>query len=194
QVCAGRASAGMADRLRRSGTARLGVLRVRELAAGLATGRLGAIEPPGIAEYAIAMGWSVARSEPTGDGEWRRRVSIYEGLLADPGLLDDEVWRLFTVADAAWRLSEEWANALARLAAEGDLDRGRLIDATLSAFTSDFRPNRVGWYLIMHERLRPSLDEMAARAGHYLRQLQATAKPAVTLGQRAVGRLADARR
>lgn len=140
------------------------------------------------------MGWSVARSEPTGDGEWRRRVSIYEGLLADPGLLDDEVWRLFTVADAAWRLSEEWANALARLAAEGDLDRGRLIDATLSAFTSDFRPNRVGWYLIMHERLRPSLDEMAARAGHYLRQLQATAKPAVTLGQRAVGRLADARR
>jgi Family of unknown function (DUF6493) len=120
------------------------------------------------------------------------------GLLADPGLLDDEVWRLFTVPGAArmlraWR-DGLWEDALAELSARGRLDRGRLLDACLEAFTRDFAPDELGWYVTFHDRMSPSLEEMAARAGRYIGLLAVNARPAVTLGQKACGRLLTAGR
>jgi hypothetical protein len=154
--------------------------------------RLGVIDRPVVPGYATKFPSAIGEPTWAYGGERRWVVNPYDGLLADPGLLEDEVWRLLTVPDAAWRLDEDWAEALARLAAEGHLDRDRLIDATLDAFTRDFAPNRVGWYALFHDRMNPSVDEMAARTGKYLGLLAVSAKPGVTLGQRAAGRLADA--
>jgi hypothetical protein len=158
--------------------------------------RLGAIDPPDVPGYATKFPLAIGEGRWAGESGWQWRITPYDGLLADPGLLEDEVWRLFTVPDAAWRLGrnwgEDWAEALARLAAEGHLDRGRLIDATLDAFTRDFATSRVGWYALFHDRMNPSMDEMAARTGKYLGLLAASAKPGVTLGQRAAARLAGA--
>jgi len=154
--------------------------------------RLGIIDRPDIPQYATKFPSAIGEPTWAYGGERRWVVSPYDGLLADPGLLEDEVWRLFTVPNAAWRLDEDWADALARLAAEDHLDRDRLIDATLDAFTRDFAPNRVGWYALFHDRMNLSVDEMAARTGKYLGLLAVSAKPGVTLGQRAAGRLADA--
>jgi Family of unknown function (DUF6493) len=160
--------------------------------------RLGAIGRPQVPEYATRFPAAVAYGKWTQARGHQWVVTPYDALAADPGLLDDEVWRLFTVPDAAWRLDQDrtagegWADALARLAQEGSLDRGRLIDETLAAFTRDFPPHRVGWYVTLHDRLDPSAAEMAARAGAYLGLLAVTSKFGVRLGQRAAGMLLDA--
>ena len=167
--------------------------------------RLGAIERPDVSQYITLMPAALDRREPVpgGDGRWRQVQTPAQVLLDDPGLLDDEVWRLFTVPDAARDLhwgevdAGEWlegpvqtlARALVQLAEQGHLDRDRLVDACLDAFTRDFAPNRVAWYAIMHRRLDPSLAEMAARAGKYLTLLGVRAKPGVTLGQEVAGKL-----
>lgn len=170
--------------------------------------RAGVIERPDVPEYITLIPAALDRREllPGDDGRWRQVQTPAQALLDDPGLLDDEVWRLFTVPDAAKDLHRgevdagEWLDgpvqtlgqALAQLAEHGHLDRGRLIDACVDAFTRDFAPNRVAWYAIMHRRLDPSLPEMAARAGKYLTLLGVPAKPGVTLGQEVTGKLYQA--
>jgi hypothetical protein len=104
---------------------------------------------------------------------------VLTALRADPGLLDDEVWRLFRVPAAGAELDGGWTGweeALVTLAAAGAIDRGRLIDACLDAFTSDFPPNHVGWYLRLHDQLAPSPGERAARSVRYLTLLSAPSK------------------
>lgn len=119
-------------------------------------------------------------------------VHPVDALLADPGLLDDEVWRLFTVPDAAGQLDELWADALITLSGRELLNRDRLLDACLDAFARDFAPNRVGWYVTFHDRMNPSLEEMAARSGRYLSLLATGSKPGISLGQKACARLLEA--
>jgi len=74
--------------------------------------RLGAIERPGVPEYAIMMlGGLCARSDARG---WLP----LNALLDDPGLLGDEVWRLFTEPGVGAKLDwggEDWLDALAEL-------------------------------------------------------------------------------
>lgn len=154
----------------------------------------GAIERPDVPQYTTKMPGALCKRVPAGDSarDWHVVVHPQNALLADPGLLDDEIWRLFTVPDAAAELARYggcWEEALVALSEQGRLDRGRLIDACLDAFTMDFVPSRVGWYVTFHDRMEPSLDEMAARAGRYLRLLATGAKPGISLGQRACGRL-----
>jgi hypothetical protein len=152
--------------------------------------RLGAIERPRVPEYTTKMPTALHRYAPD-----RERSPLQE-LLADPGLLDDEVWRLFTTLGAASSLQAcgecRWEDALVTLAKRGRLDRGRLLDACLDAFTRDFPPNQLCWYAVLHDRMNLSPAEMAARAGRYLGLLAADAKPGVLLGQQACGRLLEA--
>jgi uncharacterized protein DUF6493 len=172
--------------------------------------RLGAIPRPDVPEYTTLMPGYLPGRRRDEDGRWQARPPA-EALLADPGLLEDEIWRLFTVPDAGLELertdrmpdgcvdgvlvrSPGWAEGLAQLSAVGQIDRGRLIDAGLDAFTRDFHPNRVGWYAGLLQQLQPSEDEMAARATRYLRLLSTAAKPAVKLGQQAAARLLAAGR
>ena len=165
--------------------------------------RLGTIPKPEVPEYTTLMPRALAGPDPylPSPRTARRKVrrdpvtTIVEALLADPGLLEDEVWRLFTVPDAGKALADmgqTWVEALARLAEQGDLDRGRLIDACLSAFTRDFHPNRVSWYAALLERLDPSVAEISDRSSAYLGLLTATSKTGVQLGQAAARALLTA--
>jgi hypothetical protein len=157
--------------------------------------RLGVIARPDAPQYTTRMPAMLPQRQLSPDDGWQPIVPLADALLADPGLLEEEIWRLFTVPDAAWELAkygDEWPDALASLAERGHLDRSRLLDACLDAFTRDFAPNRVSWYVQFHDRMSPSLGEMAVRAGKYLALLAVNAKPGVTLGQRGCGRLLDA--
>jgi hypothetical protein len=165
--------------------------------------RLGAIARPAVAQYTTRMPASLYHEGWVSDGRppgivWRpdaRQGPLYhplDGLLADPGLLDDEVWRLFQVPGAARELAKckgTWEEALAALSERGLLDRGRLLDACLGAFFQDFAPTQVGWYATFHDRLAPTLDEVAARTGKYLALLATDSAHGVSLAQRACDRL-----
>jgi hypothetical protein len=170
--------------------------------------RLGVIARPAIAQYTTRMpislyheGWVSAGQSP--GIVWQpdaRRGLLYhplDGLLADPGLLDDEVWRLFEVPGAARELAKckgTWEEALATLSERGLLDRGRLIDACLDAFFKDFAPTQVGWYATFHDRLAPTPDEVAARVGRYLALLGTSSAHGVSIAQRVCDRLLKADR
>lgn len=172
--------------------------------------RLGAIPRPAIPEYGTQMPSGVVWV-PDPDRKGIRWPEPEQALLADPGLLDDEVWLLFTVPDVgrvlqdadarpAWmeqyqpEPSQTWSQALAQLCTDGLLDRDRLLDACLGAFTRDFAPSRVAWYGVMHDRLDPSADEIAGRAASYYGLLAATSKTGVTVGQAGAGQLLAAER
>ncbi len=166
--------------------------------------RLGAISRPDVPQYTTAMVRSL-HAEHWSDGKFEVLRHPLDGLLADPGLLEDEVWRLFEVPEAAnllgarfrrrfenaWhaRCTGTWEAALVTLSEQGRLNRDRLLDACLDAFLRDFPANRVGWYARLHDRLAPTIGETDARAGKYLALLAANASHGVSLGQRACGRL-----
>ena len=140
--------------------------------------------------------------------------STYDALLADPTLLDEDVWLLFehdvagTLANAnasvptgkeivpghpQYERGENlWVRAFVRLAAEGRLDRTRLLDASLDALMRDFRASGVGWYATLHEALEPTEDERRARVDRYLALATSSAPAAVKEGLtalKAVGEL-----
>jgi hypothetical protein len=159
--------------------------------------RLGAIARPSIPQYTTRMPVSLyhERWERWVYTPNARRVLMshpLDGLLADPGLLDDEVWRLFEVPGAPPALAKckgTWEEALVTLSERGLLHRGRLLDACLDAFFKDFAPSQVGWYATFHDRMAPTVDEVAARTGRYLALLATNSAHGVSLGQRACDRL-----
>lgn len=176
--------------------------------------RLGAIDRPVIPEYGAVMASGLAQSPPlsgpipTRFGEPMPEPAgtggdlLARAILDDPGLLEHEIWRLFTdpgvgremEGGLAWgelRVGEQWADALLELAGHGHLDRDRLLDECLDAFLRDLPPNHVGWYAGFHDRLAPSDDEVAARSARYLALLAARSKPGVSLGQRMCALLMD---
>jgi hypothetical protein len=188
--------------------------------------RLGAIERPDVPEYGARMVQALTRDpplspplepgqsrfEPPGyDGPRRKMVGtggvlLARAILDNPGLLQHEIWRLFTDPGVGQEMEdrrqvtswdqlvvgEQWTDALLELAGGGHLDRDRLLDECLDAFLRDFPPNHVGWYASFHDRLGPSDDEVAARSARYLALLAAHSKPGVSLGQRMCARLLDA--
>src|SRR5262249_30224764 len=178
--------------------------------------RLGVIDRPVIPEYGAVMVSGLAQSPPlagpvpAGFGEPMPEPAgtggdlLARAILDDPGLLEHEIWRLFTdpgvgkemEGGLAWgvlRVGEQWADALLELAGPGHLDRDRLLDECLDAFLRDLPPNHVGWYAGFHDRLGPSDDEVAARSARYLALLAARSKPGVSLGQRMSAKLLDAK-
>ena len=107
---------------------------------------------------------------------WRRKegIPLSQRLLEQPDLLDEDVWRLFEVetyafmgdANADSRAPEgfeTWTTALVKLAAQGHLDRQRLLDASLSGLATGFKKDVLSGYARLHERLEPTADELAAR-------------------------------
>jgi Family of unknown function (DUF6493) len=169
--------------------------------------RRGVIGRPSLPEYTTQMPGSAPWMAYTGRGHGRATPA--QALLADPGLLEDEFWRLFTVPDAGHVLDQEdrkirgweederrglqtWSKSIALLCAEGHLDRSRVIEACLDAFTRDFNPKWVGWYAETLTELVPSDAEIAARAEKYLQLLRSGSKFGVTLGQQGARTLLEA--
>ena len=174
--------------------------------------RAGLIAKPDAPEYTTLMPHSLAR-----DLVWRRGAgpagqSIEQQLLEDPALLEDEIFRLFRVEGAAkslysadsavtgkWAKQDahpeaSWSATLVRLARAGHIDLDRLLDQSIAVFMRDMKPTHFGWYVAFHEKLAPTLDEMAARARLYERLLASDSSFGVGVGQGALEKLLRANR
>ncbi len=124
---------------------------------------------------------------------WTHQQGVRAELEADPDLLEWEVWRLFEVEAGEVCLAtidggarEGWSSGLVALAAEGRLDRGRLLDASLAALARDFSAHQAGWFSRFHEALTPTAEERAARADAYLGLLASPAPSTVTFAVKAL--------
>ncbi|MGH9222708.1 MAG: DUF6493 family protein [Acidimicrobiales bacterium] len=112
-------------------------------------------------------------------------------LRADPDLLAHEVWRLFEVegrprwaslSSTIGSQTSPWRDAFLELAAAGDIQRDRVIDATLDALASDFSAYNLRWYFELYDALLVTEAERAARYGRYLRILRSREGTAIKFG------------
>ena len=125
---------------------------------------------------------SGACRKPSSD-EYYRLLAVADGrektlsdlLVDEPELLND-AWKLFEVEtmafafdwpDGSARGSESWTSALCRLAERGTIDRQRLLDAALKGLTTGFKKDVLTGFARLHDRLEPTLDEMAERQATY---------------------------
>lgn len=159
--------------------------------------REGAVARPEFPEYLEAMVWGLSPDLPPS--------TVFDQLRADPDLLDDELWDLlatervgrgltyhdnFHLKPQHWGSGEPppprpeatWQHALTVLAADGTLDRNRLIDAALGAFFRDWAAADVAWFVGLHGALSPTEQEFVARQATYSRLLAAEHGPVVKLG------------
>lgn len=175
--------------------------------------REGLVEPPEFPEYPLAMIQGLV-----GRRGWRDGPTVLECLRADTGLADDELWRLFRTEGAgrtfanhdSWLLkpyempgSQEtiparpertWRHALVTLAADGAIDRSRLLDAAIGTFLRDWTPGDVAWFVQLHDELTLTLDELAERQETYGRLLSVEPGPPAKLGLRSLRSLLDSQR
>ncbi|MBM3676534.1 MAG: hypothetical protein FJW96_01425, partial [Actinobacteria bacterium] len=124
------------------------------------------------------------------------------GTIRDRPWLRDAVWLLFEVegggesslaaADKYSGPAGNWQSALVELAADGTLDRRRLLDASLDALDRGFAEFRAGWFLRFHQALAPTLEERASRADRYLRLLASPQGPTQSFALNAVEALEKA--
>jgi hypothetical protein len=171
--------------------------------------RAGLIPCPEFPEYVLSM---VRGLE--GRFDWNDGPTVLDRLHADPGLLEHELWELLATEGAGklltshdgWLLKpyepqfgsqpamparpeRTWQHAIVALAAEGAVERSRLIDVVLGAFFRDWTPGDVGWFVKLHDALKPTVEEIAARLDTYGRLLAVEPGPAVNLGLRALSSL-----
>jgi hypothetical protein len=81
------------------------------------------------------------------------------------------------------RAENEWAGALAMLAAEGTLDRHELLDLCLGKLLRGDRPGNLRGFVLLTLRLAPSVDEIAARLATYVALAARGAAPSARLAQ-----------
>lgn len=118
-----------------------------------------------------------------------------------PHLLETQLWRLFELEangpnsvaayDALATVKSQrpyftpeqtWKHALRELCREGQLDRGRLLDASLRALLSDFTGGLPAWHARFHESLEPTLEERRLRVETYLKLLSSQQASTVRYG------------
>lgn len=136
---------------------------------------------------------------PLGDGGWPGHAAVLDVLRANPDLLEREVWHLFVVEgggehslaahDKYCAPDAGWLAALVTLAAEGRLDRDRLLDAGLDALQRGFAAFRAQWFGALHEALQPTIDERASRAPTYLALASSLVGATASLALRALAQL-----
>lgn len=107
-------------------------------------------------------------------------IPLSERLRAEPELLEDEFWRLFDYETAAFTNNwsekyhqrpdnyESWLTAVPKLVDSGDLDRDRVLDASLAALTREFKQNYLNGFIKLHQSLNPDVEEIKARESCYL--------------------------
>lgn len=149
--------------------------------------REGICENPDTDAYVLGMvveahfrlnGWEQAQ---------KKRRPLFD---EDPALLEKDLWRIFEVEgtrDASLTGVERlWTDTLLGLAESGRIERGRLLDATLSALSRDFAQHKAGFYSRLHDALKPTPKEMAKRASAYVELLGSRIAPTVSLATRVV--------
>jgi hypothetical protein len=121
--------------------------------------------------------------------------SHLDALLADPELLEHEVWRLFEVDTLAFNQEEfGWLPALLELSAAGKLDRQRLLRSSVHAMALPFKQTTLSGLGKFHNALKPTLDERAALGADYLVLLGCQTPVVVGQGLEALEELAKAKR
>ena len=90
-----------------------------------------------------------------------------------PHLLEvDGIGGLFAWSASTWMRPEaSWPLALAALAASGRLERERLLDRCLGRLLQGGPAAELRGFLLLHEALDPTLEQVAARTGDYTRLL-----------------------
>jgi hypothetical protein len=119
--------------------------------------------------------------------------SLKDWLIADPDLLHDEIWRIFEVSPARGTImnigdityvppgnhpSYSWSKALLELAADGKLERQRLLAASLGSLLKNTEARNTAWFAKFHELLEPTAEERLTLQSSYL-QLLSHPVPAV---------------
>lgn len=134
--------------------------------------RLGLVDLEPDDTYVLAMVSSLGPDKP-------------EKLRADPELIERALWRVFEV-EGGGEVSltnvdrfggDEWRKTILGLAADGTLDRARVLTACLQALGRDFAAYRAGWYSATYLAFEPTIDETAGAQAD-LRRLLGAAVPA----------------
>lgn len=136
-------------------------------------------------------------------GRFQGEQSKADLLRADPELLDQAFWRIFDI-EGNREVSlvnvdrfhgpetQSWQEAVLELAADGTIDRQRVLDRTLSALAAGFPHYRAGWFSRLHDALRPTVDETAPRQAAYAALLRSPLGPTVALALNALTALDNA--
>lgn len=142
--------------------------------------REGLVPRPDSPAYALALISGANRSKP-----------VLDFLREDPALFE-EAWELFRVEGggeqslAAYDKYVPDAKGWNHAFCHGPFERGRLLDASLEALARDFEQFRAGWFSRLHEDLRPTLEERAARSRAYLDLLSSRIRPTVSFALKAL--------
>ena len=132
-------------------------------------------------------------------------VPLSRKLLAEPDVLEVDVWRLFELDTYAFTFSfydavkrtpeyESWADALKRLADEGHIDRQRLLTAVLDALSMGFKRNTLTGFIKFHDFLEPTIDELSERQDTFIELASNPAPHVVTFALGALKQLDKAGR
>ncbi|MBL8823002.1 MAG: hypothetical protein JNJ77_10475 [Planctomycetia bacterium] len=113
-----------------------------------------------------------------------RTKSLKDNLLEDPELLTDEIWKIFELCPTRGTILDvsditigeshpdaSWAVTLKTLAAEGHLDRRRLLEASLGSLTRNTEARNTAWFCKFHELLEPTVEERGRLQTTYLQLL-----------------------
>src|SRR6185369_6898866 len=76
--------------------------------------------------------------------------------------------------------------AFRTMAADGTIERARVLASTLDALGRDFAPFRAGWYSRLHESLKPTQSERVANRERYLDLLSSRVPATVAFAMRAL--------
>jgi hypothetical protein len=156
----------------------------------------GLLQRPTSEHYVLGM----MRSAPVREKQWNvddgRGKPIKPLFERDPDLLKDEIWHIFEVEgnrDISLTGHERfWMETLLELSQKKKLDRGRLLDSTLAALARDFPQHKAGFHSRMHDALKPTPKELAARTTKYVALLTSRIPPTVSFAARAIDAIADA--
>jgi hypothetical protein len=152
----------------------------------------GDAEPPATEGAVRAWLWSIS-------GDWWASTSLVDGFRGSPWL-DAFLPRVFEIdgiglglpATRAGQPDADFATAIATLVADGRLDRGTILEATVGRLVRGERPAALRPFARLYQQLSPSAAELGAFAADHVRLLQEAPSPVAGLAQRSLRALDDA--
>ncbi|GAA0458011.1 hypothetical protein Aca07nite_70730 [Actinoplanes capillaceus] len=166
--------------------------------------RAGGAEPP--VTEGIVHGWLLSLLRPYGD-RGQKRPPLNVRMREDPylDLLLPAVFEMdglgADVTHSSWGEPEgppspahHFPAAVVSLVAEGRLERKDILTSVVDRLVRGDKPNALRPFVLLHDELAPTVDEIAGHALDYARMLAEGAGPVAALSQRALRTLDDAGR
>lgn len=101
-----------------------------------------------------------------------RKVAVQ--LRKDPDLLANEFWQVFQVPGVIRNggmfgyVDDRWADGIVQLEKNGELDRAKLFESILATPHMGFNRSQIKFFLDLHDRLKPTDDELRHRINDYV--------------------------